>query len=101
MAKTSVTKIKKTKKTKVKNNTIVYFFVNSNRKIECRKCKTPVWLDDVEKNSKGVDIDVRSGVFTTGSMSEFEKHVKEHKVRKDKVYASNIKEVKAFFKRLA
>ena len=94
-------KAKKEKKPKVKNNTVVYFFVNSKRKIECRNCKQPVWLDDVEANRNGVDIDVRAGTFVTGSMSEFEQHVKAHKSRKDKVYASNLKEVKRFFKKLA
>ena len=84
-----------------KNKTVVYFFVNSKRKIECRNCKNPIWLDDVKTNSKGVDIDLAPSGFTTGSMTEFENHIKAHKSRKDKVYASNVKEVKAFFKRLA
>lgn len=94
-------KAQKEKKTKVKNSTVVYFFVNSKRKIECRNCKQPLWLDDLESNSKGVETDVRAGAFVTGSMTEFEQHVKAHKSRKDKVYASNLKEVKRFFKKLA
>lgn len=92
-------KVKKTKK--VKNNTVVYFFVNRKRQIECRNCKLGVFLDEPKVNKNGIDIDLADRVFSTGSMTEFEKHVTAHKSRKDKVFASNVKEAKSFFKRLA
>lgn len=101
MAKLLTKKPKAKKEKKPKNNTVVYFFVNSKRQITCRKCKLGVFLDHPEVNSKGIETDLSDKIFSTGSMAEFEKHVKAHKSRKDKVYASNIKEVKSFFKRLA
>ena len=92
---------KKTKVIKVNNTAVVYFFVNRKRKIECRNCKLGVFLDAPTVNANGVETDLSDKVFATGSMAEFETHIKSHKSRKDKVFASNIKEVKAFFKRLA
>lgn len=88
-------------KSKDNKQTVVYFFVNDKRHIECRKCKLGVFLDQPEFNHQGIETDLTGGVFTTGSMTEFEKHIAAHKSLKHKLYKSNIKEVKAFFKRLA
>lgn len=98
MAKVS---LKKNKKTKNTNKTVVYFYVDSKRRISCRNCKLGVFLDEPTVNSKGVETDLSDKAFSTGSMTEFERHVKAHKSIKDKVYSSNVKEVKSFFKKLA
>lgn len=82
------------------NEIVVYFFVNNKRHIECRKCRLGVFLDQPEINHKGIETDLAPGVFTSGSMTEFENHIKSHKSLKHKIYRSNVKEVKSFFKRL-